>query len=94
VPAAAAGKAELLYEEDDAPVEVEAGTALHKPCEAAGVPFSCIEGTCKSCVIDVKEGMENLSPYAPAEQNLLGDQGTKRLACQTKILKGRVKYSY
>jgi len=23
-----------------------------------------------------------------------GDQGTKRLACQTKILKGRVKYSY
>jgi len=32
------------------PVEVEAGTALHKPCEAAGVPFSCIEGTCKSCV--------------------------------------------
>lgn len=42
---------------------------LHKPCEAAGVPFSCIEGTCKSCVIDVKEGMENLTPYTPAEQS-------------------------
>ena len=90
----AAGKCELLYDEDEEPVEMEPGTPLHKPCEAAGVPFSCIEGTCKSCLIDVKEGMENLSEYTKPEQDLLGDMTTKRLACQAKILKGKVKYGF
>ena len=47
-----------------------------------------------SCLIDIKEGMENLSEYTAAEQNLLGDMTTKRLACQAKIMKGKVKYSY
>jgi ferredoxin len=94
MPQAAAGKCELIYEEDDEATEMEPGQPLHKPCEAAGVPFSCIEGTCKSCLIDIKEGMENLSEYTAAEQNLLGDMTTKRLACQAKIMKGKVKYSY
>ncbi len=63
-------------------------------CEKAGVPFACTEGVCGTCVIEVKEGMENLSEFNQAEADFLGDLATERLACQCTIRKGSVTIKF
>lgn len=70
---------------------VEDGKELQEACEHLGVPFACSEGVCGTCVIEVVEGMENLSPFNDAETDFLGDLGTERLACQCKINGGCVR---
>ena len=46
-------------------------------------------GMCGTCVVEISEGMENLSPATRAEEKLLAKQGlsteTHRLSCQTKV---------
>lgn len=75
-------------------LEVEDGEPIMTACEEAGVPFGCTEGICGTCVIDVKEGMENLTGYTQAEADFLGDMGSERLACQCKLKSGRVKINF
>jgi ferredoxin len=70
---------------------LEDGSELQEACENSGVPFACTEGVCGTCVIEVVEGMENLSEFNQAEADFLGDLGTERLACQCKIKSGCVK---
>lgn len=86
--------AKLIFETTKEEVEVEDGSSLQEPCEAAGVPFACTEGVCGTCVIEVTEGMENLSPFNEAEQDFLGDLGCERLACQCKVRSGTVKMKF
>ncbi len=82
----------ILNEEDE--VELEDGAQLKDPCEEAGVPFACTEGVCGTCVIEVKEGKENLSEMTQEELDFLGDSDEERLACQCKIKQGVVKIDY
>jgi len=83
--------AKLIFEHQNEEKELEDGESIIQACEEAGVPFACTEGVCGTCVIEVVEGMENLSPFTQEESDFLGDQNKERLACQCKIRGGCVK---
>lgn len=76
-------------------VAVEEGQDLIAMCEEQGVPFACTEGVCGTCVIEVDEGMEFLSPMNEQEKDFLGEGGCERLACQCKVAKkGHIKIRF
>ncbi|MEM8727893.1 MAG: 2Fe-2S iron-sulfur cluster-binding protein [Chlamydiota bacterium] len=79
---------------DDEEVELEDGSELKEPCEEVGVPFACTEGVCGTCVIEVKEGKENLSEMTQEELDFLGETEDERLACQCRIRQGKVRIDY
>lgn len=73
-------------------IEVEEGSSLKEPCERVGVYFACGCGFCGTCVIEVEDGMANLSEVTQEEIDFLGDEvGKKRLACMCKIIGGTVR---
>ncbi len=84
----------LIFEDSDETFEIEDGGPIAEVCEEAGVPFACTEGVCGTCVIEVKEGMENLSEFTQEEEDFLGDMEEERLACQCKLKGGCVKISF
>ena len=84
--------ATLILNEDE--VEIADGSPIKDECEDLGVPFACEEGVCGTCVVEVEEGMENLSPFTQEELDFLGEQDCERLACQCKLMKGEVKLRY
>lgn len=86
--------AKLIFVPTDEEKELEEGSSLQEACEEAGVPFACTEGFCGTCVIEVAEGMENLSEFTQEERDFLGDPGRERLACQCKIQRGSVKINF
>ena len=62
------------------------GISLFEYAEALGVsvPTSCRKnGKCKECVVEVTEGMAQLSPRVPEEKHL---QENFRLSCCCKII--------
>lgn len=79
---------------NDEEITLEDGSPLKEVCEEAGVPFACEEGVCGTCVIEVEEGMENLSEFTEEEVDFLGEQESERLACQCRIQGGCVKVRY
>lgn len=87
--------AKLIFDHNDEEVELPDDASITEVCEEAGVPFACTEGVCGTCVIEVKEGKENLSEPTQEEKDFLGE-GTcdERLACQCRILKGCVRISF
>lgn len=87
--------AKLIFEHNGDEIELEEGGTIAEACEEAGVPFACTEGVCGTCVIEIKEGQENLSRPTQEELDFLGD-GTcdERLACQCRIKSGNVKISF
>lgn len=84
----------LVFVHSNEEVEVAEGEPIAPACEEAGVPFACTEGICGTCIVEVVEGMENLSPFTEAEQDFLGDMGCERMACQCKMKNGRVKLKF
>lgn len=85
----------LVFENTDEVIELEDGASIAEACEDAGVPFACTEGVCGTCLIQVTEGIENLSEYTEAEMDFLGEEMTdERLACQCKIAHGQVKLTF
>lgn len=84
----------LIIEDSGEEFELQENESIAASCESAGVPFACTEGVCGTCVIEVKEGMENLSEFTQEEEDFLGDLDTERLACQCKIKSGEVKITY
>ncbi|MFZ0565099.1 MAG: 2Fe-2S iron-sulfur cluster-binding protein [Chlamydiales bacterium] len=70
------------------------GGPIAEACEEAGVPFACTEGVCGTCVIEVQEGMENLSEFTQEEEDFLGELENERLACQCKLNEGVVKITF
>ena len=84
----------LIFEGPGEEKEIEDGLPIAECCEEAGVPFACTEGVCGTCVIEVTEGMENLSEFTQEERDFLGDQDRERLACQCKIKQGIVKVNF
>lgn len=87
--------AQLKFSHNGEEIELPDGSPIAEPCEEAGVPFACTEGVCGTCVIEVIEGKENLTPPTQEEEDFLG-AGTQdeRLACQCKIKGGCVKISF
>lgn len=87
--------AEIKFTHNGESVSVPDNSPLAEICEEAGVPFACTEGVCGTCVIEVKEGKENLTPPTQEEEDFLGE-GTEdeRLACQCKIKGGCIKISF
>lgn len=83
--------AKLICDHNNEEIDLPDGDSLHEACSSLGVPFACEEGVCGTCVIEVVEGMENLSEFNEAEADFLGDLGTERLACQCKIKGGCVR---
>jgi ferredoxin len=86
------GKLVILGANDE--YEIQDGEPIATACEEAGVPFACTEGVCGTCVIEVKEGMENLTEFTQAEEDFLGTLATERLACQCKMKQGTVKIQF
>ena len=82
----------LIFDEEE--FELEENAPIAECCEKAGVPFACTEGVCGTCVVVVKEGMENLSSFTQEEEDFLGELDEERLACQCKIKQGTVKVSF
>lgn len=86
--------AKLVFYDGDEEHELPDGSPIAEACEEAGVPFACTEGVCGTCVIEVVEGMDNLSPFTQEEKDFLGHQDRERLACQCKIQCGSVKIKF
>lgn len=86
--------AKLIFANNNVTVDIPDGSPIQEACEEQGIPFACSEGLCGSCIIEIVEGMENLSDFTEAELDFLGDKGTERLACQCKIKKGTVKIKF
>lgn len=85
---------QLIFLDSEEEYEVADGSPIAEACEEAGVPFACTEGVCGTCVIEVKEGMENLTPFTQEEEDFLGTIENERLACQCKLKSGCVKISF
>lgn len=84
--------ATLIFDENKEENELPDNSPISEICEEAGVPFACTEGVCGTCVIEVLEGMENLSRPTQEELDFLGDATCKeRLACQCRIKSGTVR---
>lgn len=85
----------LKFETTEEEVELPENSPIAEVCEEAGVPFACTEGVCGTCVVEIVEGKENLSPLTQEEEDFLGEGcDDERLACQCKILKGSVTISF
>jgi len=84
----------LIIEGTEEEIEIPDGEPIAEACEEAGVPFACTEGVCGTCVIEVTEGMENLSEFTQEEDDFLGEMENERLACQCKLKGGCIKITF
>jgi len=85
--------AKLIFNKTEE-VDLPDGSSIKEACEECGVPFACEEGVCGTCVIEVEQGMENLSEFTQEEEDFLGEIGCERLACQCRIKSGNVKVKF
>lgn len=71
-------------------VDVEVGKPLKDLAKEQGWPiaFGCEDGVCGTCIVEVKEGKDNLSPMEEVEDQTLDmmcmKDGEHRLCCQCK----------
>ena len=66
-------------------IDVERGTSIFDAATRAGVriPTSCVaQGKCKECIVEIVDGMHNLSPRTEHERHLAGNF---RLSCQSVV---------
>lgn len=83
-------------------IKVDVGSTIELVAEQSGssIPFGCRDGECGTCVLQVVEGMEFLTPLNDKERKVLSlmpdHKLNSRLSCQMKIAKGggniRLKY--
>ena len=78
---------------DEKEEQVEDGSEIKDACKELGIVFGCEDGLCGTCMMEIDEGMENLSEHTEAEKEM-GVEGNTRLACQCKIKSGTVKIKY
>jgi ferredoxin len=74
-------------------IEITDGESIKDACMDLGIPFGCESGICGTCIIEVMEGMNNLSEQNESEEMMELD-ANQRLGCQCKIRKGIVKIDY
>ena len=78
---------------DDKELQVPENKSVVEECKELGIMFGCEDGVCGTCMVEVDEGMENLTPRNEAEKNM-GLEGNQRLMCQCKLKGGTVKVKY
>ncbi|MAG02938.1 ferredoxin [Candidatus Pacearchaeota archaeon] len=82
--------AKIISETSGKEVEVEDGSSMKIVEEEFNIPFGCEDGLCGSCIIEVGEGMENLTDKNDKERDM-GIAENERLSCQCSIKQGVVK---
>ncbi|MEK6844794.1 MAG: 2Fe-2S iron-sulfur cluster-binding protein [Nanoarchaeota archaeon] len=85
--------AKIIFSDNGKTINVKDKNQIKDACEKLGVPFSCTEGICGTCMIEIIDGQENLSELTQEEKDM-GMNKTRRLACQCKIKSGTVKIKY
>lgn len=70
-------------------VDVNDGERVQDAARELGVSFGCRKGVCGACVVEVLEGMENLSEKSSSESNFDMREGD-RMMCQCSITSGEV----
>ena len=85
--------AKIINTKNNEEKKVPDGSPIQKACEELGVPFSCTNGICGTCMINVIKGEENLSELTEKEDDL-GRDRKNRLACQCKIKQGEVEIDF
>jgi ferredoxin len=80
----------VTYKNDNITVEVPAGSKLVDVAEQNGfnINFSCKEGVCLTCLINILDGAKHLNEMTENEKSTLEAFGAKenqRLACQVII---------
>ncbi|MEK6918846.1 MAG: 2Fe-2S iron-sulfur cluster binding domain-containing protein [Nanoarchaeota archaeon] len=84
-----------ILKNDNLEIEVPDGEPIKDAAGELGVLFSCESGTCGTCLTNIEEGEENLSPLTPEEKDYGLDEGeNRRLMCQCRIMEGEVKIKY
>lgn len=85
-------------------INVEPGKTIQDIVEASGsaLPFGCRDGECGTCVVEIEQGMDYLSPVTDKEvkvmKEVMGGLSTdkSRCSCQMKVNKPngliRIKY--
>ncbi len=79
-----------ILKTDTQQIPVKDGDKIIPACEQLKIPFGCKDGSCGTCLLKIIQGMENLSPLAPAEQAEIPLAQDQRLACQCRLMKGTV----
>lgn len=84
-------KYNITFADIGATVTVPRGTRIVEVAEKVGasIPFGCKENDCGDCMVEVLEGLENLSVPSQLETDLLKKKFAKsgnRLACQAMVL--------
>lgn len=78
----------VTFLQDDITVDATDGENLGDVADRANatIPFACRDGTCGTCLIEIKRGANNLSPANDKEKTTLtiygGDETKHRLGCQ------------
>ena len=72
-------------------VEVVDGEPIKEAARSLGVPFSCEDGVCGSCLVDVELGEDNLDDLTSAEKDFGLMDNKSRLCCQAKLKEGDVE---
>ncbi|MCX8163641.1 MAG: (2Fe-2S)-binding protein [Candidatus Micrarchaeota archaeon] len=80
----------VTFKKENIVLEVPAGTKLVDIAEKSGanINFSCKEGVCLTCLVNIVKGMENLNQKTENEKATLeafGAAENQRLACQVVI---------
>jgi len=68
-------------------VEVVDGERVQEAATELGVTFGCKKGVCGACVVEVLEGMDNLSEKSNTEEDF-DMRASDRMMCQCSIIKG------
>jgi ferredoxin len=78
---------------DDKKEHTDNNNVITEACRKLGVSFGCQSGACGTCMIEVLEGADNLTPLTEAEQ-AMGLAKNERLACQCTLKQGIIKIRY
>lgn len=76
---------------NDNTAEIPDGEEIKEQVEALGIPFSCKDGRCGTCLINILSGAENLSDLNDKEKEFGLLDNKTRLSCQCRIKHGNVK---
>ena len=83
----------LFFDHNGEEIELGEDAPIAEACEEAGVPFACTEGVCGTCVIEVKEGKDNLSAPTQEEEDFLGEGNRdERLAIGISVMTKPTKH--
>jgi 2Fe-2S ferredoxin len=82
----------VTFLQDGVTLDAADGEPLADVAERASatIPFSCRDGTCGTCLIEVKRGASSLSSASEKEKTTLaiygGDESKHRLTCQCRVV--------